>query len=124
MVKPANPNSAIRQVFTDYTVGAVTAGTNKREFTAMFGGRVVAHARAEGAGVGAGNTDVDVNVNGVSVLSRILRIATASTGEFTQGEPAGAGSCRPGDRISYDIDAIPATTGHTRFSITISVVAP
>lgn len=122
---PKGPTvSKVLHSFTDYSAAALTAGTNKREFTAIFGGRVLAHARAEGAGSGAGNSDVDVNVNGTSVLARVLRIATASTGELTQGEPAASASCRPGDRISYDVDAIPATTGHTRFSITISVVAP
>lgn len=124
MAKPSNPNSNVRQDFTDYSSVAVTVGTNKREFTALFGGRVVAHARAEGAGGGAGNTTLNVFVNGVSVLSRVLLIATASTGEFTQGEPAAAASAKPGDRISYDVVAIPATTGHTRVSISIAIVAP
>lgn len=124
MARPANPNHSIRQTFSDYSSGALTVGTNKREFTVLFGGRVVAHARAEGAGVGAGSSTVDVNVQGTSVLASTLTIATASTGEMTGGAPAASASCRPGDRISYDVDAIPATTGHTRFSITICVVAP
>lgn len=116
--------SKVLATFADYSSAAVTTGANKREFVTMHGGRVQAHARAEGAGVGSGNTDIDVNVNGISVLARVLRLASASTGEFTQGEPAASASCRPGDRISYDIDAIPATTGHTRVSISISVMAP
>lgn len=124
MAKPTNPNSHVKQVCDDYSSAAVTAGTNKREWTALFGGRIVAHARAEGTGTGAGSTSVDVNVNGVSVLARVLTLGSASTGEFTQGEPAATASVKPGDRISYDIDAVPGSGGHTRFSIAIAVVAP
>lgn len=124
MALPANPNSKIRHTFTDYSSPAVTVGTNKREWTVLFGGRVVAHARAEGAGSGTGSTQIDVNVNGVSVLARPLLLASASTGQFTQGESAATASCRPGDRISYDVDAVPSLGGHSRVSVTICVVAP
>jgi hypothetical protein len=124
MARPANPNSHVKQTFTDYSASAVTTGTNKREWVALFGGRIVAHARAETAGTGAGNTDLDVKVNGTSVLARVLRLATGVTGEFTQGEPASRASVRPGDRISYDVAAVPATTGAARVSISIAIVAP
>lgn len=124
MARPANPNNKIRQVFSDYSAAALTVGTNKREFTAMYGGRVVAHCRAETAGSGTGSTQITVRVNGVSVLARTLSLAAGATGEFTGGEPAARASCRPGDRISYDVDSIPTTTAPSRFSITICVVGP
>lgn len=123
MAKPALVYT-VRQSFEDYSSAAVTAGTNKREWTALFPGRVVAHARAEGAGSGAGSTVIDVNVNGTSVLESTLSLASASTGEFSGGAPAANASVQPGDRVSYDIDSVPATAGHTRVSVSIAIVAP
>jgi len=122
MSLPANPNSNIRQSLEDYSAAAVTTGTAKREWTVLYGGRVVAHARAEAAGSGTGSTKIDVNVNGTSILARVLE-KTSTSGQFSNGEPASGASCRPGDVISYDIDAI-GQTAHTRVSVAIAVVAP
>lgn len=119
MAGATNPN-AVHAVLTDYSSAAVTAGTNKREWTAPFHGRIVAvYARAETAGSGTGSTTIDVNIGGTSALDSVLSLGVTSTGRFSGGSLASDRSFRAGDRISYDIDSIPTTTGHARVSIVI-----
>jgi hypothetical protein len=106
-----------------YSNAAITAAPNKAERTAPAPCRIVAiEARAEGAGVGAGSSTIDINKNGTTIFTTQANrptIATASTGELTILSPDGETSLNAGDRISIDVDAIPATTGHTRVSVSV-----
>ena len=125
MARRSSSAHAVHTTFEDYSSAAVTAGTDKREWTAPFSGRIAGVSpRAETAGVGAGSTTIDVNINGTSIFASANRptIAQASTGEFSAGGfDSTASGFVAGDRISYDVDAIPATTGHARVSLSISL---
>jgi len=125
MARRSSSIHAVHGVLEDYSSAAVTVGTEKREWTAPAHGRIVGVSlRAETAGVGTGSTTIDVNINGISIFVAANRptLATASTGEFAAGGFDGTQSTFvAGDRISYDVDAIPATTGHARFSLSISL---
>lgn len=122
-----------RYGLSDYSSAAVTAGTNKREWLVPAGVRINrVHVAAGGAGGGAGSTTIDINLNGTTIYTTQANrptIATASTGAFTDSLPevstvteqvAGSGV----GVISYDVDAIPATTGHTRVALTIILGIP
>lgn len=109
-------------VLTDYIAAAATAGTAKREWSMPFACRLTALIVAfEGAGVGAGSTILDFNKNGTTIFTTQANrptIATADTGMAAQAAPPEDTIFSPGDVFSYDVDAIPATTGHTRMTVT------
>ena len=98
----------VRQTLTDYSNGAVTAGTNKQEWVLTHGGRILAViCHAGGAGVGAGSTIIDVNLDGTTIYTTQANrptLATASTGEFADGMPD-VQTARPGQVLAYDVDA-------------------
>ena len=125
MARRSSSAHAVHTTLEDYSSAALTVGTEKKEWVAPFSGRIAGVSpRAEMAGVGAGSTTIDVNINGTSIFAAANRptIAQASTGEFSAGNFDGTQSTFvAGDRISYDVDAIPATTGHARFSLSISL---
>lgn len=122
-----------RYHLTDYSSAAVTVGTNKREWVVPTGVRINrVHVAGGGAGGGAGSTTIDINLNGTTIFTtqgNRPSLATASTGAFTDGLPdvttvtesaAGSGY----GLISYDVDAVPATSGHTRVAVAIILGLP
>jgi hypothetical protein len=125
MARRTSSAHACHGILQDYSAAALTTGTNKREWVAPFKGRIIGVSpRAETAGSGTGSTTIDVNINGTSIFASANQptLAVASTGEFTAGLfDSTAATFNAGDRISYDVDAIPTTTGHARFSLSISL---
>lgn len=121
---PKEPRRGTRML-EDYVSAALTAGTNKKEWVIdapceLLGIRI----DSGGAGAGAGSSTIDINKNGVTIFTTQANrptIATASTGDYTTGYPDGITQLRAGDIIAYDVDAIPATTGHTRTKIAIAL---
>lgn len=109
----------------DYASAALTTGTNKREWVVTRAGRIVGvRLNSGGTGTGAGSSTIDVNINGTTIFTTQANrptIATASTGDWTVLSPDGNVAVREGDVISYDVDAIPATAGHTRTAIAIDI---
>jgi hypothetical protein len=109
-----------------YSNAAVTAGQILQEWVAPAFGRLSGiKFLAVTAGVGAGNTVGDVLINGTSVWATAGNrptLATASTGEFNNAvaDPNSRG-IRPGDRVTLQINTIPATTGHARVMATVAV---
>jgi hypothetical protein len=109
-----------------YSNAAVTAGQILQEWVAIAFGRMTGiKFFAVTAGVGAGNTVGDVLINGTSVWANAANkptLATASTGEFNNAiADANNRAVRPGDRITLQINSIPATTGHARVMGTVAV---
>jgi hypothetical protein len=111
---------------TGYSSAAVTAAQVLNEYV------LTCFARLSGikflavtAGGGAGNTVGDVLINGTSVWANAANkptLAAASTGEFTNAVPdPNTRSVRPGDRVTLQINTIPATTGHARVMATVSL---
>jgi len=111
---------------TGYSNAAVTAGQIFSEYVSTVFGRMTAvKFLAVTAGSGAGNTVGDVLKNGTSIWAAAASrptLAAASTGEFTNAVgDAGSVAVRPGDRITLQINTIPATTGHARVAATVSI---
>lgn len=109
-----------------YSNAAVTAGQVLSEYVSNSFGRLTAvKFLAVTAGSGAGNTVGDVLLNGTSIWSATANkptLAAASTGEFANAiGDAGRVAVRPGDRITLQINTIPATTGHARVMATASI---
>lgn len=104
---------------------AVTTG-NKVRVPLPFNGAMVvaAEANAAGAAVGAGNTDIDIEIDGTSIFTAtgVLRLATASTGAFAMsaGGLGNVKNIRAGQVLTVDVDAIPATSGHTGVGVVVS----
>lgn len=109
-----------------YSNAAVTAGQVLNEWVTVAYGRLTGiKMLAVVAGSGAGSTVGDVLVNGTSIWSNAANrptLASASTGEAnnTVADP-GRGAVRPGDRITLQINTIPATTGHARVMMTAAL---
>jgi hypothetical protein len=109
-----------------YSSAAVTAAQVLTEYVATTYARITAvKFLAVTAGSGAGNTVGDVLLNGTSIWAATgskPTLAAASTGEFTNavGDPNKVG-VRPGDRLTLQINTIPATTGHARVMATVSL---
>lgn len=112
--------------FTDYSNAAITAATEKREWIITSAMRIVdVIVDSGGAGSGAGSDIVDVNRNGTTIYTTQANrptLATGDTGLFSEaGEPE-IDRLEPGDVLSYDVDAVCAGAGSTRFKITILCV--
>jgi hypothetical protein len=109
-----------------YSNAAVIAAQILSEYVSVVFGRLTGiKFVAVTAGSGAGNTVGDVLVNGTSIWATAGNkptLAAASTGEFanTLGDP-GKTAVRPGDRITLQINSIPATTGHARVMATAAI---
>jgi hypothetical protein len=111
---------------TGYSSAAVTAAQILNEYVVTCFGRLTGvKFLAVTAGSGAGNTVGDVLKNGTSIWATAANrptLAAASTGEFTNSiGDAGSVSIRPGDRITLQVNTIPATTGHARLCATASI---
>jgi len=109
-----------------YSSAAVTAGQVLFEYVAICFGRLSGiKFFAVTAGVGAGNTVGDVLLNGTTIWSVAANkptLASASTGEFTNTIPdPGSRAIRPGDRLTIQINSIPATTGHARVMASVGI---
>lgn len=123
---PKEPRRGQR-VLEDYVSAALTAGTNKREWIIDAPCELVgARIDSGGAGAGAGSSTIDINKNGTTIFTtqgNRPTIATAATGDWTTGFPdlAAGLQLKAGDVIGYDVDAIPATTGHTRTKIALAL---
>lgn len=109
-----------------YNSAAVTAGLVLFEYVAIAFGRLAGiKFYAVTAGSGAGNTVADVLVNGTSVWSAAGNKPTllgTSTGEFANTVPdPGSRGIRPGDRITVQINSIPASTGHARVMASVGI---
>ena len=111
---------------TGYSSAAVTAGQVLWEYVSTVFGRLSGiKFLAVTAGSGAGNTVGDVLINGTSVWAAAGNKPTllgTSTGEFANAVPdPNTRSIRPGDRITVQVNTIPATTGHARLMATVSI---
>jgi hypothetical protein len=109
-----------------YSSAAVTAGQIIYEYVVVAFGRLSGiKFLAVTAGSGAGNTVGDVLINGTSVWASAANrptLAAASTGEFNNAVPdPNTRSVRPGDRITLQINTIPATTGHARLMASVAL---
>jgi hypothetical protein len=109
-----------------YSSAAVTANQILNEYVVTSYGRLTGiKYLAVTAGSGAGSTVADVLKNGTSIWAVAANrptLAAASTGEFTNSlGDAGSAAVRPGDRITLQINTIPATTGHARVMATASI---
>lgn len=109
-----------------YSSAAVTAAQILNEYVSTVYGRITGvKFLAVTAGSGAGNTVGDVLKNGTSIWAAAANrptLAAASTGEFANAVgDAGSVAVRPGDRITLQINSIPATTGHARVMATASL---
>jgi hypothetical protein len=109
-----------------YSNAAVTANQVLQEWVCVAYGRLTGiKFLAVTAGSGAGNTVGDVLINGTSVWAAAGNkptLAAASTGEFNNAVPdPNTRSVRPGDRITLQINTIPATTGHARLMATVAL---
>ena len=111
---------------TDFSSGAITTGTNKREWVVNFHGRIVDVICDSGAaGSGANSDIVDVNINGTTVYTTQANrpeLTSGDTGMFTEAAQPEVVTVVPGDVISYDIDQVCAGGGSTRFKILIAIV--
>jgi|SRR5262252_9195431 len=111
-----------------YSQAAVTAAQILFEYVAPCFERITGvKFLAVTAGVGAGNTVGDVLLNGTTVYSIAANkptLASASTGEFANPLPdPNSRNLRPGDRLTIQINSIPATTGHARVMATVAFEA-
>lgn len=117
-------------IFNDYTNGALTAGTNKREWIVPFYCNVVdVVVDSETVGVGANNTIIDVNRNGITIFTdQNLRptLRSGDTGHWRWGVDGilvfpeyEDVQLIPGDVLSYDVDQIQSTSGVLRTKIFI-----
>lgn len=109
-----------------YSSAAVTAAQVLQEVVVTTSARLTGiKFLAVTAGSGAGNTVGDVLINGTSVWASAANkptLASASTGEFNNAVPdPNTRAVRPGDRITLQINTIPATTGHARVMATVSL---
>ncbi|HKF33708.1 MAG TPA: hypothetical protein VKB37_15190 [Jatrophihabitantaceae bacterium] len=109
-----------------YSNAAVTAAQILNEYVSTVYGRLTGiKFLAVTAGSGAGNTVGDVLKNGTSIWATAANrptLAAASTGEFNNAiGDAGSVAIKPGDRITLQINTIPATTGHARVAATASI---
>ena len=79
------------------------------------------------AGVGAGNTVADILLNGTTIYSIAANKPTllgTATGEFSNPLPdPNSRNLRPGDRLTLQINSIPATTGHARVTSNVTFEA-
>jgi hypothetical protein len=111
---------------TGYSSAAVTANQVLNEYVSTVYGRITGvKYLAVTAGSGAGNTVGDVQVNGTSIWATAANRPTllgTATGEFANAVgDAGRVGVKPGDRVTLQITAIPATTGHARLMATASI---
>jgi hypothetical protein len=109
-----------------YSSAAVTAGQVLQEYVSTVFARISGiKFLAVTAGSGAGNTVGDVLLNGTSVWANAANrptLAAASTGEFQNSVPdPNTRAVRPGDRLTIQVNTIPATTGHARVMATVSL---
>lgn len=111
----------------------LAAGAGRAKYTVQTRCRLLEAELSLGTtGTGAGNTDVDVNKGGATVLTAPgLRVASAAAAPATVranpsvgvvGEPSGV-PLEPGDAITVDIDAVPATTASARGAVTLLFAA-
>lgn len=116
---------SIRIVFDDYVAAALTAGTNKREWVLPCQARLQSlQVTSATAGSGAGSSTMDINKEGTTIFTTQANrptIATADTGFWTWKPSTDlVRDFAEGDVLAYDIDAIPATTGHARTRLSIA----
>ena len=110
-------------VFEDYSNGAITAGTNKREWIIPFNGHIV-DVICDSAGVGGNNSQadiIDVNLNGTTIYTtqgNRPSLPQNNTGLFAEAGEPDITALRVGDTLSYDVDQVDAT-GSNRFKISI-----
>lgn len=114
----AQPKNVV-DVVQGYSFAAVTANEVLTEYVSTVFGRITGiKFLAVVAGTGAGSTVGDVLINGTSVWATAANkptLAAASTGEFNNATPdPGRPGVRPGDRVTLQINTVPATTGHAR----------
>ena len=118
---------AIARILEDYSSAALTVATTKKEWIVTHHGRIGGvRINASGAAGGAGTSTIDININGVTIFTTQAnrpQLAVQAGGDFTVGPPD-VGYVKPGDVVSYDVDTIPAVSGHTRVEIAISLVRP
>ena len=111
-----------------YSQTAVTAGQILFEYVSNAYERITGvKFLAVTAGVGAGNTVGDILLNGTTIFSNAANkptLASASTGEFNNPLPdPNSRNLRPGDRLTLQINSIPATTGHARVTCNVTFEA-
>lgn len=116
----------IVQTVTGYSSAAVTAAQVLQESVVVAYGRLTGiKFLAVTAGSGAGNTVGDVLINGTSVWATAGNkptLGTAATGEFANSvADPNTRSVRPGDRITIQINTIPASTGHARVMASVAL---
>lgn len=107
----------VRHVFTGYSNAATTLNQILSETVAPFDGQIRAvKVHAVTAGVGAGNEVVDLLKNGTSVYTTAANKPTllgTATGEFANTAPD-VKAVQKGDRLTWQVTSIPATTGQAR----------
>lgn len=118
-----NPRLAVGPlVLEDYSNGAITAGSNKREWIIPFNA-IIEDVICDAGAANSGDDDIiDVNLNGTTIYTtqgNRPTLTDGDTGMFAEaGEPE-VRSVNAGDVISYDIDQVGSGAGCTRFKIMI-----
>ncbi len=114
------------QNLQDFSNGAITTGTAKREWIVNFHGRIVdVICDSEAAGSGGSSDIIDVNINGTTIYTTQANRPTLNSGDtgmFSEASLPEVVTVVPGDIISYDVDQVCAGAGSTRFKILISIV--
>jgi hypothetical protein len=117
----------IRAVLEWYLNGALTTGSNKKEWIVPFFGRILdVICDSEVAGSGGVSDIIDIHLNGTTIYTTQARrptLVVGDTGMFAEAAEPEIRNLRPGDILSLDVDQI-ATTGSSRFKAAIVVGLP
>ena len=123
VLEKAQHPDMVARMLTHYSSGALTTATLKWEWVVPYYARIIdvlIDAEAS-AGVGNGKNTIDVNINGTTIFtdqdSRPY-LDIGDSGLFRRGAIE-VSHVVPGDIISYDVDAVPATSGATRVKVCI-----
>lgn len=115
----------VRHIVTGYSNAAVTANQFLTEWVCPLNGArigaIVGYAATDGTG--AGSTTIAILKNGASIFAAAgdrPTIAQGSTGEMTNIPPS-TRAMQKGDRLTIQVAAIPATTGHARVSVSVVI---
>lgn len=112
-------------ILQDYSNGAITTGTSKKEWIVPAYGRILdVIVDSETAGQTGGTSDIiDVNINGTTIYTTQGNRPTLllnDTGMWTEAAEPEVTTLSPGDIISYDVDQV-CTTGSARVKVTILI---
>lgn len=116
-----------RRLLQYYSNGALTAAATKKEWVVFAASRIldIIVDSESSAGVGNGSNRIDININGTTVFTTQANrpiLTPPNTGMWTTGRPE-VKHLVPGDIISIDVDAVPATSGATRTKVLIILEA-